>query len=122
MACRLTFTGSSTTIKKIESLMLQATASQPKRKIKLEKSDDGSESKTDKCDAHVWITYLNNTLSFADKRVITKGERLTDKHINFCQAVLKAHFPIVEGLGCTLYQSNRCDQIKSGLPRSSCEK
>ena len=110
-------------------MLLQAPASQsnypeqpPKKKIKLEKSDDGSESKIDKCDAHVWITYLNNTLLFADKRVITEGERLTDKHINFCQAVLKAQFPMVEGLGCTLYQSNPRDKIKSGLPSSSCEK
>ena len=105
-------------IKKIESLLLQVPALQfdnpkqpPTKKIKLEKSDDGSESKTDKCDAHVWITYVNNTLSFAnntlsfaDKRVITEGEILTDKHINFCQAVL--NFPMVEALGCTLYQAN----------------
>ena len=55
LPCCLTFTGSSTMIKKIESLLLQASASQsnnpeqpPKKKIKLEKSDDGSESKIDK--------------------------------------------------------------------------
>ena len=107
----LNFYCSSTMIKKIESLLLQVPALQfnnpkqpPMKKIKLENSDDGSESKTDKCDAHVWITYVNNTLSFADIRVITEGERLTDKHINFCQAVL--NFPMVEGLGCTLYQAN----------------
>ena len=69
LPCHLIFTGSSTMIKKIESLLLQAPASQsnnpeqpPKKKIKLEKSDDGS-------DAHVWITYLNDTLLFADKEL-----------------------------------------------------
>lgn len=68
--------------------------------------------------ADVWIrTQCKKwALSHGDKETITDGGKLTDNHMNYCQAVLKHQFPGVDGLGYTLLQSKeRPVKIKSGL-------
>ena len=55
----------------------------------------------------VWAT-LSNTrilLRAKDKLMIKEGCKLSDKHINFAQATLRAQFPQCEGLQNTLLQS-----------------
>ena len=57
-----------------------------------------NESETSTARYDVWIMYHKHKCSFADKEIILEGKTLTDIYINFCQAVLKAQFPMVEGL------------------------
>ena len=54
---------------------------------------------------HVWVSANKNTLLFADKEVLlTHGSLLTDKHINYAQALLRQQFTCVVGLQSTLFQ------------------
>ena len=63
------------------------------------------------------------TLLVSDIEALCNGDKLNDKHINFAQALLKAQFPSVEGLSCTLYQSKpraSSEKIRSGLQIVHC--
>lgn len=60
--------------------------------------------------------YQSHKLLLADKAIVQNGRRLTDKHMTFCQAVMKRQFPTIEGLACSLFQSKQHEtKIKSGL-------
>ena len=43
---------------------------------------------------------------FDDKRILERGGKLTDKHINYAQGILKSMFSAVNGLHLTLLQDN----------------
>jgi Ulp1 family protease len=65
----------------------------------------------------------NQWLSVSDIQALRNGDKLNDRHINFGQAILKAQFPSVEGLSCTLYQSKPrliSEKIHSGLQIVHC--
>ena len=54
---------------------------------------------------HVWVSANKNTLLMTDKKVLLMtGISLTDKHINYAQALLKQQFTCVGGLQSTLFQ------------------
>ena len=58
----------------------------------------------DGVDQSVWVTFTGTRIQlFAeDKRIIEGQERLSDRHINFAQALLRAQFPLCDGLQNTL--------------------
>ena len=59
-----------------------------------------------------WVRCGSIILSKHDKEIISSGQRLTDKHINFAHSLLKRQFPSLEGLQSTLYQ-NRAHKYSS---------
>ena len=66
----------------------------------------------------VWIA-LNDakmTLTEEDKRIIVDGDELTDKYINFAQAI-KKQFRNIDGLSLTfLYYAYRDTMFSTGYP------
>ena len=57
-------------------------------------------------DQNVWVTFTGTRIQLftEDKRIIVEQERLSDRHINFAQAVLRAQFPWCDGLQNSLLQ------------------
>lgn len=55
----------------------------------------------------VWLSLKDPTitLSVQDKEAITSGKQLSDLHILYGQCLLKRQFPEVQGLSCTLLQT-----------------
>lgn len=53
-------------------------------------------------------------LTLEDKWIIKNGMKLTNKHINFSQSLIKQDFPLIQGLRLTLTQNST-----SGLPANS---
>lgn len=49
----------------------------------------------------VWIKFAQKSLTEADKDIIMLGEKLTDKHKNFAQALIKKQFDNLSGLYST---------------------
>ena len=49
-----------------------------------------------------WVCLVGMTLQVKDKNVIIQGEKLTDKHMNASQKLLKGQFTLIEGLCTTL--------------------
>ena len=45
-----------------------------------------------------WLSLNQTDLSINDKKTIVEGEQLTDKHINYAQAILKKQFDWLGGL------------------------
>lgn len=58
-------------------------------------------------DQVVWATFSSTRIQLhtEDKLMIKGGCKLSDKHINFAHAILRAQFPQCEGLQNTLLQS-----------------
>jgi len=55
-------------------------------------------------DADLWVSFNNNTLLKADKKVLLMlGTSLADKHINYTPALMKQQFTCVDGLQSTLF-------------------
>ena len=52
----------------------------------------------------VWVTFGQCSLLVSNRVAIETGEKLTDKHINFAQCMIKNQFPSVGGLKFTLQQ------------------
>jgi len=52
----------------------------------------------------LWATFHNTRihLLLEDKLMIENGQKLSDRHINFAQAILRAKFPQCEGLFCKI--------------------
>lgn len=50
----------------------------------------------------IWSQYGRHTLSVIEKVIISSGQRLTDNHLHFVQALLKDQFPDICGLNNTL--------------------
>lgn len=54
---------------------------------------------------NVWVSANKNTLHVADKEILLMpGSSLTDKHINYAQALLRQQFTSVGGLQSMLFQ------------------
>ena len=75
--------------------------SQPSKKRKL--GDDSATSM--KKHSGVWLTFNSITLTTEDKDIITFGNWLTDKHMNFAQSLLKKQNNNVAGLYSTVVYS-----------------
>ena len=65
-----------------------------------------------------WIKVQDISLTFEDKCIL---EKLTDKHINCAQQILKLKFPIINGLRLTLLQNDTQAKYKQCNSNFSCE-
>ena len=121
--CELTFKGSRKSVEKVKQLLHKVPSIPPS--VSLQKTPNCKEAPTSKpspiskpepivvsevdaginVDERVWISANKNTLLLADKEVLlTHGASLTDKHINYAQALLRQQFIRVGWLQSTLFQ------------------
>ncbi len=56
-------------------------------------------------DTSEWLRCDGAFLTNYDRKILVTGQKLTDQHINFAQALLRLQFPTLNGLQSTLYQS-----------------
>lgn len=89
-------------VKKLLEAALSSTTPQapPNKKIKLGSTENGKEPQR-------WVQHGGIFLSTEDKASIVNGELLNDEQVNFAQQLLKAQFPCLNGLRCTLLQSKK---------------
>ncbi len=109
--CLYTLTGESKLIMKMRKLLAQESVitSSPQKRIKIEveevptndedlsNDEDPLSPEADK----LWVAYSGIQLMDSDKTVLC-SDKLTDKHIDFAQELLKNQFPRICGLQSTL--------------------
>ena len=105
--CSLKFQGKQEELQKIKKLILlqkqkPEVCEPPAKKVKVEDTPTIADS-TDK----MWINYANITLNLIDKSKISSGGWLTDKHIDFAQAILRNTCKDITRLQSTLPFSNK---------------
>lgn len=92
-----------------EDVCVQSSASICITKMKTEPIDEDvcveEACVTKNVEVQVWVKVRDVSLTNIDKEIIRKGEKLSDKHINFAHRVLKAKFPKINGLRLTLLQN-----------------
>ena len=84
------------TKKQTDIIDASVTAAPDAKRIKIESE----------ADQNAWVTFTGTRIQLftEDKRIIIEQERLSDRHINFAQAVLRAQFPWCDGLQNSLLQ------------------
>ena len=55
----------------------------------------------------VWVTFDRYSLLYSDRVTIETDKKLSDKHINLAQRMIKNQFPLVGGLKSTLLQTTK---------------
>ena len=141
--CKLTLKGDTKSVEKVKQLLHKVSSISP-TEVSSEKAPDCKET-TCKCKPspskstpkpifvsevvvgrnvdkeHVWVS-AKNTLLLADKEVLlTHGSSLTDKHINYAQALLRQQFTCVGGLQSTLFQYKPLqDKLPEGIQIIHC--
>ena len=98
----------------------------PLKKVKLSEIEsvivnDGISLNTSAAESNLetWIALddAKLTLTEEDKRRIVEGDELTDKHINFAQALIKKQFKNINGLSLTfLFSAYRGAMFSTGHP------
>ena len=77
-------------------------------KVKKEPIDEDacaeSQETQESIETQVWVKIMDISVTNLDKKILTSGEKLTDKHIYLAQRILKAKFPNINGLCLTLLQ------------------
>ena len=71
--------------------------------VKTEPVDNDCPPESLESDA-AWVKIKDIALTSADKQLLTNGDKLSDKHINAAQRILKITFPKINGLRQTLLQ------------------
>ncbi len=113
--CLYTLTGESKLIMKMRKLLAQESVitSPPQKRIKIEveevpsNDEDPLSPEADK----LWVAYSGIQLMDSDKTVLC-SDKLTDKHIDFAQELLKNQFPRICGLQSTLLTTlNTCSRL-----------
>lgn len=57
-----------------------------------------------------WVQCQDIVLSKVDRDIISNGQKLTDRHINYAQRLLKTQFPLLNGLKLSLCQMKEQSQ------------
>jgi hypothetical protein len=57
-----------------------------------------------------WVQCQDIVLSKVDRDIISNGQKLTDRHINYAQRLLKRQFPLLNGLKLSLCQMKEQSQ------------
>ena len=78
------------------------TQSQPAKKRKLNDVIDLSDVNTQERTSKPWVTFNGLELTMADKHIISSGDLLSDKHMNFAQGLLRRQHQELTGLQSTL--------------------
>ena len=80
--------------------------------VKMEVSDDPVSKTCPQC-TNTWVSLKDMSLMFDDKRILERGGKLIDKHINYAQRLLKSMFSAINGLHLILLQDKPCRQSTS---------
>ena len=80
---------------KVEPVEVTVEVERDEKEARIEESQD------------VWASFHNTRIQLyaEDKLMIENGQKLSDKHVNFAQAILRVQFPQCEGLQNTLLQN-----------------
>ena len=71
----------------------------------------------------VWLKLEKVTLSVSDKEALCNHLELNDRHINYCQGLLKKQFPLIGGFILTLLQNTTLkDKISCGIQIIHCQR
>ena len=71
----------------------------------------------------VWLKLEKITLSVFDKEALCNDLELNDRHINYCQGLLKKQFPLIGGFILTLLQNTTLkDKISCGIQIIHCQR
>ena len=62
---------------------------------------------------NTWVNLKDMSLMFDDKQILERVGKLTDKHTNYIQRILKSMFPAINGLYLTLLQDKPHKQSTS---------
>ena len=104
--CTLTFQGDAMIITKVSQLFQTIITSPegytPNKRRKVEPEKTTTSQTTED-----WLQFGGMVLTREDKAVISSGDKLNDKHINFSQQLLKKQFPGLNGLRSTLLQTKK---------------
>ena len=94
----------SSPVEKEDSDVLQETVGPATKRVKVEQKE--MEARIEESQV-VWATFSSTRIQLhtEDKLMIEDSCKLSDKHINFAHAILRAQFPQCEGLQNTLLQS-----------------
>ena len=119
--CVITFEGAGKDVQKVRKLVtasLPTTCTStaknctndgpPSKRRRTEKgSAEGHNSSEGEVDTSTneWVQCGGVILSNYDRKILATGQKLTDKHINFAQTLLRLQFPKLNGLQSSLYQS-----------------
>ncbi len=112
--CAITFEGVGKDVRKARKLVTAALSTtaisltdevQPSKRIKIEHSVEGHNGTEAEADTSEWLRCAGAFLTNYDRKVLATGQKLTDQHINFAQALLRLQFPTLNGLQSTVYQS-----------------
>ena len=122
--CKLTFSGETRLIIKVQKLLQEALDSglltsctvngdpqqksptkQPNKKRRIDHLGDSER----------WVQLNGIALSQLDKNQVCDGGWLNDKHINYAQSLLKKQFPHIDGLNNTLLLHKKQEKIKQGV-------
>ena len=76
-------------------------------------SSDLGECGCDGASLVTWIKVQDISLTLEDKLILQHGKKLTDKHINYTQRILKLKFPSINGLRLTVLQNKSHKQSTS---------
>ena len=70
------------------------------------RTEEGSHNSSEAAvDTNEWVQCGGVIHTNYDRKILATGQKLTDKHINFAQTLLRLQFPKLNGLQSTLYQS-----------------
>ena len=106
--CTLKFKGEPKDVKKVIKLFTlshekqQPEVSQPTKKRKLDVINVDELNIPDSSSPIPWLTCDDIELTMVDRRSITSGDLLSDKHIDFAQALLRKRHKELTGLNSTL--------------------
>ena len=80
--------------------------------VKMEVPDDPVSITCPQC-TNTWVSLKDMYLMFDDNRILERGGKLIDKHINYSQRMLKSMFSAINGLCLTLLQDKPYKQSTS---------
>ena len=109
------------------SIMIKEEASPPSKRVRLDNEIDiVTPSKTQKSSSTcsnvtTWIKIDKIALTLVDKQMITDGDKLHDKHIQFGQCMIRHQFPGVGGLRSTLLQERYYEFPRNSIQAVFCK-
>ena len=115
--CLITFEGAGKDVQKVRKLVtasLSTTCTSTAKTYtndgppsKRRRTEEGSHNSSEAAvDTNEWVQCGGVViLTNYDRKILATGQKLTDKHINFAQTLLRLQFPKLNGLQSTLYQS-----------------
>ena len=131
--CILVFTGSVKEVSKVAKLVSAALPTVSSDRLEVQQSrpfkvdtvqtvyeDEDFEVKMSKNGD--WVQCQDIVLSKVDRDIISNGQKITDRHINYAQRLLKRQFPLLNGLKlslCQMKEQFQEERMKENTPNLS---